>query len=204
MWRPPALLSSTAPAWRFGPHRLVTKDKGAEFAWCSATSGGAAVEPRPDSVTVTPGSDPKAWPEMQHSLNGPRAYHHTVLLADGRLLAVGGIATNRAGADRRSETFDATARKWTCTGESDLTGRVLTLTLLADGRAVAIGPPYPEGEFPLATWVFTPATNTWTGVRSPAGVMYADHTATLLDDGTVLVVVAKDAFILAAANSDGA
>lgn len=154
--------------------------------------GGAAVEPRADSLTVTAGSDPAHGAPIQHPLNDKRAYHRTVQLDDGRLLAIGGVATSRAGSDRRVELFDPTSRAWSYGPATDLQGRLLSLTKLPDGRALAMG--FANGE---RVWIFTPETSTWASLPQPGVIDLRGHTATLLADGRVLVLQHEHALIVA-------
>ncbi len=152
--------------------------------------GGAAVEPRADSMTVPAGAGPTSAGAIQHPLNEKRAYHRTIRLDDGRLLTLGGVATSRAGSDRRAELFDPAARAWTFTGATDIQGRLLSLTKLPDGRALAMG--FANGE---RVWSFAPAAGTWTSLPDPGVLDFRGHTATLLPDGRVLVLQHEHALL---------
>lgn len=69
-----------------------------------------------------------------------------------------------------------------------------TATLLRDGRVLVVGgfnlkPNFEilSGEPVTTAELYDPATRKWSGAASPAVPRYG-HTATLLDDGTVLVI----------------
>jgi len=121
--------------------------------------------------------------EIKNIIGGAR---RTVALAASALAIAGGLipgAAHAAAAPDRWEVLPATARAFH------------SATLLADGRVLVAGgctgvAPTPEKPClaPTAdTEIFNPATKTWT----PAGKMTAPragHSATLLNDGRVLVI----------------
>lgn len=125
----------------------------------------------------------------------------TTLLADGRALIIGGIIdclSNFWTADctapftvlRSAQIYDSSTRTFSFTG-SLATGRYgHTATLLQNGKVLVVGgfDSYCICSTPVTTAeIFDPAT----GSFSPAGtpqVPRAYHTATLLADGTVLIV----------------
>ena len=132
------------------------------------------------SVTVTnAGFAPSG---MMHV---PRTGHTATSLKDGKVLIVGG-------GDATAELFDP------ATGTSSFTGPPVagrlhaTATLLSDGRVLMAGglglTAGPDGHLPLLNTaeIFDPATGTF----SSTGTMVQarqQHTATLLEDGRVLV-----------------
>lgn len=120
-----------------------------------------------------------------------RSIHTATLLADGRVLVVGGgkpdgpfFAT--------AEIYDPESDSWSPTGSMRLPRILHTATLLTDGRVLVVGgkgEPEPgiDTNIRQTSEVWDPATGEW----SPAGSMTegrAEHTATLLEDGTVLVI----------------
>ncbi len=125
-----------------------------------------------------------------------RIVHTATLLRDGRVLVVGGGSlspTNRPLV--LAEVYDPVTGAWSnVVGTEERDGH--TATLLSDGRVLIVGGQDPDivpGDGPgpgsriTSAEVYDPSTNAW----SSAGPMLeprADHTATLLDDGRVLVV----------------
>lgn len=124
-----------------------------------------------------------------------RDFVTATLLADGRVLASGGVVypfDRPAVGLPYAEIYDPAGGSWTPTGPM-LYPRVFhTTALLADGRVLAVG-----GRFGTDTWcppcdaqraveVFDPATNTWRLV-SPMSQPRLKPDAVLLRDGSVLV-----------------
>ncbi len=120
-----------------------------------------------------------------------RSIHTATVLADGRVLVVGGgkpdgpyFAT--------AEVYDPASDSWTSTGSMRLPRILHTATLLTDGRVLVVGgkgEPEPDIDSTIrqTSEVWDPKTGEW----SPAGSMAegrAEHTATLRQDGTVLVI----------------
>lgn len=115
-----------------------------------------------------------------------RSGHTATLLNDGKVLIVGGAEDNRA------EVFDPASGAFHFTGPL-VTGRVgATATLLSDGRVLVTGgfglTPGSAGGLPVlnSAEIFDPVTGTF----SPAGNMFQarrHHTATLLNDGRVMI-----------------
>ncbi len=123
-----------------------------------------------------------------------RTNHTATLLLDGRVLVVGGRGTDGLVALASTELFDPKTQRW-APGPPLSVGRTLhTATRLADGRVLVVGGITHESKEGQNRFValasaelFDPKTNSW----KPAGRL-ADarngHTATLLDDGRVLIV----------------
>ena len=118
-----------------------------------------------------------------------RFMHAAAPLPDGRVLVTGGWYN-----------FTELAEAWDpATGTFEPAGSLIairarhTMTTLEDGRVLVVGGPGgPESEgFTAAAELWDPASETFT----PAGVLAtgrAMHTATLLDDGRVLVIGGTD------------
>lgn len=136
-------------------------------------------------------TSPGAW-LPSGSMITPRGYHTATLLADGRVLVVGGVAvdeTTGAEPTRMVELYDPKTGGWTSTESLPTPRWYHTATRLEDGTVLVVG-----GAENLidslaidSADTFDPATGTW----SPAGLLNAPrqgHTATLLVDGGVIVL----------------
>jgi hypothetical protein len=107
------------------------------------------------------------------SMSSPFANHGAALLPTGKVLVEYGDFFIFS-----AELYDPSAEKWTAIWSPDIGGFVAA-TLLADGTVLTT--------FELRdTALFDPATESWT-YMSGSGIFGAGGTATLLDDGTVLV-----------------
>ncbi|WP_039941222.1 Kelch repeat-containing protein [Leptospira alexanderi] len=117
-------------------------------------------------------------------MNTGRAAHTLTVLADGRVLAVGG--TFMSGVDARAEIYNPATGQWTETGPS-LSERIYhTATLLNDGRVMIVGGMDNNETGISATLIYNPQTDQW--VNGPdLNERRESHTATLLQDGRLLV-----------------
>jgi hypothetical protein len=122
-----------------------------------------------------------------------RAGGTATLLSDGRVLVAGG---DMDGA-RSAELYDPGTGRWTPTGSMTGSRRDHAATLLPNGKVLVAGgfagsgftvdAPCSGPPEPCSTELYDPRSGRWTA----SGKMHADrigHTATLLPDGTVLVV----------------
>jgi N-acetylneuraminic acid mutarotase len=128
-----------------------------------------------------------------------RAEHTATLLADGKVLVAGGVADNREEeALASAELYDPNTGTWSATGSMTRPRAQHTATLLADGRVLVAGgicdgryttgcPPDedPTGAIAAAE-IYDPGTGQWTATGDMTTQRFY-HTATLLDDGKVLV-----------------
>ncbi|MCC6338100.1 MAG: hypothetical protein IT380_29410 [Myxococcales bacterium] len=124
----------------------------------------------------------------------PRTHHTATALPDGRVLVVGGRAADGLSTLTSVEVYEPKKGAWH-PGPPMKVGRSHhAATLLADGRVLVTGGTThqaAEGGYrfvaiPQAE-VFDPVKGAWTAVADLAEARNG-HTATLLDDGTVLVV----------------
>ena len=105
------------------------------------------------------------------------------LLADGRVLLTASDYGNDPAA-----LYDPISGRWTETGNVVQRRQMFTATLLPDGRVLVAGGIKPRGDVATlaSAELYDPASGTWT----PTGSMIEarmGHTATLLQDGSVLV-----------------
>jgi hypothetical protein len=135
-------------------------------------------------------------------LNTARFAHTATLLANGKVLIVGGNQTPPngnlpTGADPVSsaELYDPQTNSWSLAA-SMLTARALhTATLLHDGRVLVAGGTESSSDDPsielASAELYDPATNTWMAAP-PMASARANHSATLLSDHRVLVTGGTD------------
>lgn len=127
-------------------------------------------------------------------LAGPaRHYHRATLLDDGRVLVTGGIIGGQFVS--AAELFDPAAGTWKATAPMRQGRLGHTATLLSDGRVlvaggVVAGEGVPTG-FSDSAELFDPGAGTWAEVAKMP-TLRAEHTATLLGDGTVLIAGGHD------------
>jgi N-acetylneuraminic acid mutarotase len=125
-----------------------------------------------------------------------RGYHTATLLANGKVLVVGGAyEPARTGtaynvqATSTAELYDPASRTWSSAGQLAVPRLDHTATLLRNGKVLVVGGLQNQYGFSVlaSAELYNPLTNSW----SPAASLRtarAKHTATLLADGRVLVV----------------
>jgi large repetitive protein len=126
---------------------------------------------------------------LADSMSTPREAHTATLLADGRVLIVGGNDAN-GHALTSAEVFDPTTGTFAATGSMTTARGYFTATRLADGRVlVAGGNPGAwtyNGPMVDSAEIYDPKAGTFSDAGSLAHSR-AFHTATLLADGRVLL-----------------
>lgn len=131
------------------------------------------------------------------SLVTARSHHVAVLLADGRVLIVGGAGSTHdidpalADSVRGAEVFDPGTGAFTAAGEL-ATGRFFhTAARLADGRVMVFGGANETSASFATTEIWDPTTNAFTPGPTLGGDDRFRHTMAVLTDGSVLVVAGK-------------
>jgi hypothetical protein len=110
-----------------------------------------------------------------------------VVLADGRVLAAGGLESGRS-STATAEIYDPATGRWTATGSMATARSEPLATLLADGRVLVAGGFTFEAGALASAEIYDPKTGTWSptaSMRSARGVPAA--TITNLHDERVLV-----------------
>src|SRR5206468_1994800 len=140
-------------------HTLTTLADGRVLA-----AGGVDLTPQGEPITLDSAAiyDPSrnAW-RVAAAMPAVRRDHEAVLLADGRVLFVGGRAINQT-LTPDGEIYDPATDRWTPTGPlaapTDLA--LHTATPLADGRVLVAGGAGNPGFFAGAA-IYDPRTNAW-------------------------------------------
>jgi hypothetical protein len=127
------------------------------------------------------------------SMKTGRWLHTATLLQDGRVLVVGGRSPKDS-VYASAEIYDPSTGRFGSAGSMNAGRQQHTATLLPDGRVLIAGGYWSDGQKWLvlsSTEIYDPATMTF----SPIGSMGAPrdgHTATLLNDGRVLIAGGED------------
>jgi C-terminal processing protease CtpA/Prc/N-acetylneuraminic acid mutarotase/transcriptional regulator with XRE-family HTH domain len=154
----------------------------------SAPASAAQVAPPP--VPPTPGpSVAGAWASAG-SMATTRNSHTATVLANGKVLVVGGDNTVTAYAT--AELYDPVNYTWSSAGAMSTPRSDHTATLLQDGRVLVVGghagTTTTRTAITLASAeLYDPASNTWSSV-APMSTPRHLHSAALLTTGKVLVV----------------
>lgn len=144
--------------------------------------GGAEIyDPAADSWTLT-SDTADGWTPLTPVV---------VELPDGRVLVAGGWSVSEFDEidepEQTAQIYDPAADAWESTEPLNEPRMSHTLTLLPDGRVIAVGGMDVEFQEPRATTeIFDPATNEWLPGPDMAEPRY-DHTATLLPEGRLFV-----------------
>jgi hypothetical protein len=180
------------PSARRGHQAVVLQDGRVLIA-----GGLAEGRPLASAEIYDPSSD--AW-ETTASMATPRLGHSLTLLADGRVLVAGGSALDAeqgaAGGqtlrtESSAEIYDPETATWSSAGRMGSARFEHSATLLEDGRVLVAGGLGPRDGGPelaalRSTEFYDPAADAFLS-GSPLGEGRTNHTATLLDDGSVLV-----------------
>lgn len=132
--------------------------------------------------------DTGRWTVLNGRLNTARGYHTATLLRNGKVLVVGGADSSGASLSS-AELYDPATDRWTLTGSLAQARDSHTATLLQSGKVLVVGGSA-NGSVLQNVELYDPDSGTWTSptendkrLREPR----KHHTATLLQDGRVLV-----------------
>lgn len=138
--------------------------------------------------------DPTAnsW-SVTGSLATERNNHVAILLSNGKILIPGGDYSG--GPLASCELYDPATGVWSAAGSLSIHRSGHTVTLLLNGKVLAAGGHTGEGTFgySTSTELYDPVSNTWSAAASLSYALFG-HTATLLGNGNVLVVQARDQY----------
>jgi hypothetical protein len=149
--------------WSVGVSPRLRRVAGLLAAALVFVSASVTAEARHRSVVVKAGE-----------MRVPRWAHTATLLADGRVLIVGGYDEVSA------EVFDPATERFTVTGSMREPRRMHSATLLPDGKVLV------AGGGPLVAEIYDPATGTFSETGS-LSTRQMGHTATLLASGKVMI-----------------
>jgi hypothetical protein len=116
------------------------------------------------------------------SLNIARSNYTATLLADGRVLVVGGYSYVDYSVLSSAELYDPATGTWASTGSLNIPRSGHTATLLANGKVLVVG----EDQDGSSAELFDPSSGTWS-VTGSLNIARYGHTATLLQSGKVLI-----------------
>jgi arylsulfatase A-like enzyme len=121
------------------------------------------------------------------SLGTARLQHTATLLANGKVLVVGGVIRCNPGCSTTgsAELYDPATGTWSYTGNLNTARRLHTATLLANGQVLVAGGTSGKDVLNSAE-LYDPATGTWSSTGN-LNTARDGHTATLLSTGKVLV-----------------
>jgi N-acetylneuraminic acid mutarotase len=128
----------------------------------------------------------------------------STLLADGRVLVVGGLGPGEA-STATAEIYDPATGTWSTTGDMTVPRSGHTATRLPNGKVLVAGgfdqqECYPDCAVPIHQTgeIYDPGTGAWTFAGYMTGPRFL-HTATLLNNGRVLLVGGACAGVLSTA-----
>lgn len=185
-----------------------TADVSTLATWTSTNTSIATVEPETGlvtagslgstSVAASIGSVVSSVPlsvvsQVWTPTGNPKFFHvanPAVLLPSGQVLVAGSYECRGDAGSKVSETYDYVHGTWTPTGSMVQLVCPQSLTLLANGKVLALGVDSTQS-VPVAE-IYDPVPGTWSTTASPLQGQ-VDATATLLQNGNVLLAGGSDA-----------
>ena len=131
--------------------------------------------------------------------------HSATLLTTGKLLVAGGVTSN--GGTAAVDLYDPVSASWSTVAPMGTQRSSHAATLLADGRVLVTGGSTVSTAAAkgyvnnVSAEIYDPVANTWTPT-APMTTARSHHTATLLPDGTVLVVGGENDVYLPTATAE--
>ena len=166
------------------PHRLFVSSIRAWLGFVSLVSTTLLVCLLASATNVT--AQQQGW-IATGALGTARSGHTATLMANGKVLVVGGFIHCNPGCSTTgsAELYDPGAGIWSYTGNLNTARGHHTATLFPDGKVLVAGGSSNSNDGLNSAEVYDPATETWsyTGNLNAAG----DSTATLLTNGKILV-----------------
>lgn len=181
-----AIAEANVRYWRLTRRQVIT--------WCCrATITGLTQAEMAVPVAATSVGRAGEW-RSAAALAFARTDHTATLLDDGTVLVIGGYGANMDGglgpALATTERYDPETDRWTPLRDIPTRRGFHTATLLPDRRVLVVGGAVEDGgglRALTATEIYDPRADTWART-APLPAPRAFHTATVLDDGRVLVV----------------
>ena len=165
---------------RAGRHALTSR-LGWATLWARLAALGAGVALLAVALSSLSSAQVVGSADMQVARQG----HTATLLADGRIVLIGG--ENASGPVGAAEVYDPAAGTFSPAGSSLVPRADHTATLLADGRVLVAGG-RSNALLLNSTEVFDPATGSFAATAALMQRARAGHTATVLADGSLLIV----------------
>jgi PKD repeat protein len=130
--------------------------------------------------------------QTTHQMHEGRNNHGAMLLTDGRVLVVGGLAQGATDKTASAEIFDPFTGTWTPVASMPGPRARFTIVHLLDGRVAVIGGNDDDGPLDWVT-AYDPHSDTWTEL-APMNRARRSHAATRLPDGRIFVAGGRGAF----------
>ena len=123
------------------------------------------------------------------SINSARYYHTATLLNNGQVLVAGGANPIDSSSRASAELYDPDTGTWTPTGSMNSARVRHTETMLNNGKVLVTGGWLisSDDDGLASSELYDPSTGTWS-TKGSLNVARYEHTATLLNNGKVLVV----------------
>ncbi len=130
-------------------------------------------------------ADPGTWADAGSMINS-REYHTATRLQDGKVLFTGPFSL--------TELYDPSTGTFAATGPMSTDRFAARATLLPDGKVLITGGslPVPTLATQASAEIYDPSTGIFSPTTGPMNAAREFHTATLLQDGTVLIVGGYD------------